>query len=168
MLGNVSLPGTALDRVLLLTRDGSGLLQVVGHVGDTTDVLAMVAGALCAVRNEVSDGAQPLGNPVLRTPESHPSMTTVGRRSESEQSSSSSLTLSPSASDTGHAGTGTVLRSQSPITPDAWRQAAGSLQELLPTVVPLGKLRQASVPLQELSPTVTQGDRIILRRLPPL
>src|SRR5262245_62148957 len=108
--------------------------------------------AHAAMRSEI---VQPLGNTVLGTAESHPSMTTVARRSESEQSSSALLTPSPSASDTGHAGTGTVLRSQLPITPDAWRQAAGPLQELLPTVVPLGKLKQASVPLQELSPTVT-------------
>jgi len=55
MLGNVCPPGTALDRVLLLTRDGSGFLQVIGHVGHTTHELAMIAGTVGACRNEVRD-----------------------------------------------------------------------------------------------------------------
>ena len=66
-LGNVSLCGTALDRALLLTSDGAGFLQVIGHVGDTTHELAMVAGALGACRNEVRDraatGEQGIGDP---------------------------------------------------------------------------------------------------------
>jgi hypothetical protein len=42
---------------MLLTRDGSGFLQVVGHVGDTTHELAMISGVLGACRNEVRDCA---------------------------------------------------------------------------------------------------------------
>jgi len=50
MLGNVRLFSTALDRILLLTRDDTGFLQVIGHVGDTTHELAVVASALGACR----------------------------------------------------------------------------------------------------------------------
>lgn len=56
-LGNVSLRGTALDRALPLASDGSGFLQVIGQVGDTTHELPMVASALGAFRNEVRDRA---------------------------------------------------------------------------------------------------------------
>jgi hypothetical protein len=56
-LGNISLCDTALDRALLLTSDGSGLLQVISHAGDTTYELAMIAGAFGACRNEVRDCA---------------------------------------------------------------------------------------------------------------
>ena len=66
-LGNISLCGTALDRTLLLTSNGAGLLQVIGHVGNTTHELAMIAGALGACRNQIRDGAaigeQGIGNP---------------------------------------------------------------------------------------------------------
>src|SRR6185436_4843937 len=56
-LGNVSLRGTALDRTLLPARDDSGVPQVVGQVGDTTDELAMVGGVYGAFRGEVRDRA---------------------------------------------------------------------------------------------------------------
>ena len=52
-LGNVRLPGTALDRTLLLARDDSGVPQVVGQVGDTTDEPAMVADVFGAFHDEV-------------------------------------------------------------------------------------------------------------------
>ena len=54
---NVSLRGTALDRALLLTSDGSSFLQVVGHVGDTLHKVAVITGVIGACRNQISDGA---------------------------------------------------------------------------------------------------------------
>ena len=66
-LRNVSLRCTALDRALLLTSDGSGFLQVVGQVGDTTHELVMIAGSRGAFCNEVRDSAagweQGIGHP---------------------------------------------------------------------------------------------------------
>jgi hypothetical protein len=56
-LGNIGLCGTALDRAFLLTSNGAGFLQVIGHVGDTTRELAMVAGAFGAFHNKIRDGA---------------------------------------------------------------------------------------------------------------
>ncbi len=46
-----------LDRVLLLTSDDSGFLQVTGHARDTIQELAMTAGALGTLCNKVRDCA---------------------------------------------------------------------------------------------------------------
>ena len=68
-LGNVRLCGTALDRTFLLTSNGAGFLQVIGHVGDTTHELAMATGTLGACRNKIRNGAaageQGIGDPSI-------------------------------------------------------------------------------------------------------
>src|SRR5262245_48890130 len=50
-LGYVSPLGAALDRVLLLTCDGARFLQLIGHFGDTSHELAVIADARGACRN---------------------------------------------------------------------------------------------------------------------
>ena len=66
MLRNVSLCGTSLDRALLLTGNGAGFLQVIGHVGDTTHEVAM-AGTLGACHDKIRDSAA-FGQPGIGDP----------------------------------------------------------------------------------------------------
>ena len=49
--------GTALDRVLLLPRNGAGFLQVLSQVGDTPLEVVVVARARGAGRHQVSNRA---------------------------------------------------------------------------------------------------------------